>query len=293
MLIQHKSDPNCVTVTPRTRRRRKLKKQQTTISRQSSSNESFPQGYSLYQLFMSTKSAVQGIGYNFRHFLFDESRAVLEDESSDRAWILGESVRSATEFYEKWFSLSRMTYRRHWQDSILNPVSSLIYDTDTGWGCTIRSCQMLIAQVITRSGYNPKRIPALFSDRETALLSIHRFIHCDSDRHVGEWFGPTSVMLVLQKLLSISLNSHLGLGFVLSLDGRLYTPEISEQSKHAGGSSLASSSVTSPPVTRTDRVNSWPPSLLRAFLHHLGRLRVANSSTLARQPMILQRKNSG
>ena len=259
MLTKHKSDPNSGTSTSGMRNRRKLKKQQTSISRQSSSSESFPPGYSLYQMLMNTKSAVQGIGYNVRHFLFDESRPVLGSGQPDRAWILGEFFNSAGRFYAKWSMLNRMTYRRHWVDHIINPVTNVVYDSDTGWGCTIRSCQMLVAHALCRSGYNRKRVPALFSDCESSCLSIQRFVHADDDKRAGEWFGPTSVTLTIEKLLRNPDASALGLGIYVSLDGRLYKPDIQEESKYTASASSAPSSVDSPRLTlgRTGRVNSW------------------------------------
>ena len=280
MLAQHKSDPNFLTVTPKTRRRRKLKKQQTTISRQSSAIDSTPHSSSLFQMLMNTKKVVQGIGYNVKHFLFDESRPVTVQDRIGRVWLLGRAMQSSEEFYSLWAQLYRMTYRRRWPDPILSAKSSVLFDSDTGWGCTIRSCQMMMARVLVSCGISSRQTLSLFTDRDCAIFSIQKFILSQSDKQVGEWFGPASVSTVLKNLLNSHQGSSVGLGLVVSLDGRLYTRDIVTESQQPMGSSLGSS-VETPPVVSTRKKSTRNCSWDEAFA---GQSSPSISSSFAASP---------
>ena len=207
-------------------------------------------------MLMNTKTAVQGLGYNVKHYLFDDSRPVIIDEVVGRVWLFGELVTSTTEFYSRWSRIHRMTYRRHWPDPLLNPRTSIVFDSDTGWGCTIRSCQMMVSHALLRIGLPESRVLPLFADRETAFLSVHSFVNSQTDKFAGEWFGPSSVSLVLRRLLSSPQAASLGLGIVVSLDGVILTTDVIAQSRSEIGASLGSS-VETPPMTERRRANSW------------------------------------
>lgn len=269
MLTGRKSDPYYLTATPNTRNRRRLRKQKTTLSRLTSGSESTSQGNSIYQMLMNTKSAVQGIGYNFRSYLFDDSRPIeFESGSNERIWLVGVLAADSCTFYRMWKHIHRMTYRKRWPDPILNRKIGVLYDSDTGWGCTIRSCQMLLAHVLCRLGYEEDKLISFFLDRASALFSIQNFIQSQSQIQAGEWFGPTSASQVLKTLLETEeCKQSLHLGMVLSVDGRICIQDILTQSSMEENSISSLSSSASPGLRHlveesadlvgSGRANSW------------------------------------
>lgn len=269
MLTERKSDPYFLTATPNTRRKRRLRKQKTTLARQVSGSDNVSQSSSFYQILVSTKSAVQGIGYNFTKYLFDDSRPLVVDENSNqRVWLLGSPKESTSEFYISWEGIHRMTYRKRWPEPIMNRRIMVEYDSDTGWGCTIRSCQMLVAHALVRLQYPNSQLESLFEDVSSSLFSIHRFISSQAVIQAGEWFGPTSVSLALKRLLESKEGRCVGVGILVSVDGRISTEEVLEQSVDGqrASSSLGSSSNNVTPAPRLGddsyeacggRANSW------------------------------------
>ena len=178
----------------------------------------------VYQLLMDTKSTVQQIGYNVCGYLNEVYEDAVELDSSNSAFLLGEEFRESTFFYEKWNLFSRMTYRRDWADPMLNPKTQIVYDSDTGWGCTIRSSQMLLANLRLVDVKN-------FLDRESSNFSIHRFVH-SGGKFVGDWLGPTSGALALAALIRRHIPNKLGV--LASLDGRIYVPSLQYESVTRG-----------------------------------------------------------
>lgn len=246
-----------------------MRKQKTALARHGSGSDPAPQSSSLYQILVSTKSAVQGIGYNFSNYFFDDSRPVVIDENSkQRVWLLGSPKDSTPQFYNSWESIHRMTYRKRWPGSVMNRRIMVEYDSDTGWGCTIRSCQMLIAHALARLKYPNSKLESLFQDVPSSLLSIHRFIAAQTAIQAGEWFGPTSVSLALKRLVDSKEGRFLGIGILVSVDGRISTEEVlglSVEGQRAS-SSLDSSSQNATPAPRVGddslessagRANSW------------------------------------
>ncbi|KAE8548067.1 hypothetical protein EYB25_009860 [Talaromyces marneffei] len=88
------------------------------------------------------------------------------------------------------------------------------FTSDTGWGCMIRSGQMLLANAlaISRLGRDWRRVShtteenkllSLFADDPAAPFSIHRFVRHGAlycGKHPGEWFGPSATATCIQAL---------------------------------------------------------------------------------------------
>jgi len=143
-------------------------------------------------------------------------------------WVLGEQymLRSvageelsegAKEMRERVGSLFRFTYRRGF---VPIPGSSPPTTTDAGWGCMLRTGQMMLAQafrlhycqgivepglpesILDETAY---RIASWFCDRPESPYSVHNiamFGVCKG-KPVGSWFGPTTTALVLQELVAL------------------------------------------------------------------------------------------
>ena len=90
--------------------------------------------------------------------------------------------------------------------------------SDTGWGCMLRSGQMMLAQALLhhhlRRDWRMRRdrptpkwyglILRLFEDHPSAMFSIHRIAQVGRQYHrnIGQWFGPDTVCKVLRHIWS-------------------------------------------------------------------------------------------
>jgi len=114
-----------------------------------------------------------------------------------------------------------LTYRKNFTP--MKPPSS--FTTDTGWGCMLRSAQMLLAQVLVRhlgKGEWGRCFPVasdahrnllrwfLDAPKYFAFYSIHRMTECGRQygKEPGEWYGPTTVALVLRDLVASHRQRH-------------------------------------------------------------------------------------
>jgi len=88
--------------------------------------------------------------------------------------------------------------------------------SDTGWGCMLRSGQMMLAQALLhhhlRRDWRMRRdrptprwyalILRLFEDHPAAMFSIHRIAQVGRQYHrnIGQWFGPDTICKVLRHI---------------------------------------------------------------------------------------------
>jgi hypothetical protein len=168
---------------------------------------------SLHQMYVSTRSVVQDFGYSFRNLFFDQTILV---DGDIKVWICGKFFESSKPFYKIWNALARMTYRRNWPDPFISPRTGIVFDSDTGWGCTVRCAQMLLAKVCEDKSVS------LFSDEKNSVFGIHAFL-AKAPNLCADWAGPTSISLIVRDLVGSNRPS---LGTVLSTDGFIPLEEI-------------------------------------------------------------------
>ena len=132
-------------------------------------------------------------------------------------------------------SLFRFTYRKDFPTLSPYPISS-----DAGWGCMLRSAQMLMACAlqrhllgrdwrksdninILRASTQYCNILKLFSDYPGPphIYSIHHLVQCGMryDKLPGEWFGPSTAALVLRDLTKLHRSKYGGSLEVLVTQG--------------------------------------------------------------------------
>jgi cysteine protease ATG4 len=119
-----------------------------------------------------------------------------------------EALEQSNEFRAQLETIPWLTYRSGF--SSLDP--SVDITSDAGWGCTIRSSQMLIAYslilaelgsgfVRTDNSELYPKIVSLFADDIRAPFSLHNVIEYSRKNNlietVGEWFGPHKASAVL------------------------------------------------------------------------------------------------
>ncbi|KAI9738329.1 MAG: Cysteine protease atg4 [Cirrosporium novae-zelandiae] len=108
-------------------------------------------------------------------------------------------------------AFSSMTFSVRLRSQLLEQEG---FTSDTGYGCMIRSGQMLLANTLSilqlgrdwRRGSKPeeeRRLLAQFADDHRAPFSIHRFVEHGAQacgKHPGEWFGPSATAECIKAL---------------------------------------------------------------------------------------------
>jgi cysteine protease ATG4 len=138
---------------------------------------------------------------------FDEEKLV---------WLLGKSFnKDQMEDYRQAFeSILWFTYRRDFDQ--MKPYE---YTSDAGWGCMLRSAQMMVSQAFQRRllgstwrrvSFTPmEQLPQEYiqilkwfvdSPHPDCVYSIHNMVKIGMqyDKLPGEWYGPTTAAQVLR-----------------------------------------------------------------------------------------------
>lgn len=119
-------------------------------------------------------------------------------------------------------------YRNNFPVPLLNGATN-----DVGWGCMIRTGQMMICETLQRIEKirnKVKRIPELFFDDPFASFSIHNITMYGAKNNiaVGNWFSPTALSLTLEQLVNNNSIVDDCINILLSRDGIIYKDKVDE-----------------------------------------------------------------
>lgn len=131
-------------------------------------------------------------------------------------WLLGQEYTNLNEQFSEYMSqfesIIWMTYRRDFDAMV--PYE---YTSDAGWGCMLRSAQMILCQALQRYILGPNwrlrlgdqplekefvKLLKWFVDTpdQECIYSIHNMVKIGMqyDKLPGEWYGPTTAAQVIR-----------------------------------------------------------------------------------------------
>jgi cysteine protease ATG4 len=161
-------------------------------------------------------------------------------------WMLGRQFVNAEvdldEYKQAFESILWFTYRRDYAK--MEPYE---YTSDAGWGCMLRSAQMMLSQALKRRLlgrdwraplFSTEKLPQEYvtllkwfvdSPEPECIYSIHNMVKLGMryDKLPGEWYGPTTAAQVLRDLVNLHSRE---LGGVLSMyvpqEGVVYSDDV-------------------------------------------------------------------
>jgi cysteine protease ATG4 len=157
--------------------------------------------------------------HNIRQF---SDRAFNED-----VWVLG--VRHCppqpgglltSTYWRHLRTLVRLTYREAFE-----PIPGTDLTTDKGWGCMLRSGQMMLAQAMQRryGGDARKAIRATHdSPAPEHAFSLHNLVRRGETAYgvaAGGWYGPTNAARVIRDAMCTSSEFNGSIATVVCQDG--------------------------------------------------------------------------
>lgn len=164
------------------------------------------------------------------------------------------------DFCSDYYSRLWITYRTDFP-----PLLNTDTTSDCGWGCMIRTTQMMVAQAIMLNRFGREwrfsrrkrsyvtihgeetdfdrekmqewMILKLFEDKPSAPLGIHQMVEIASKdkgkKAVGSWYSPSEAVFIMKEAMTRSLSPLTGdTAMYLSIDGRVHIRDIEVESKN-------------------------------------------------------------
>lgn len=228
----------------------------------SSLHEELPTSYDSYTSQFSTNKCRSNIDVSYDDdddYLVEAAIEPAEETGQDVTYDYEEGIDG---FKKDFISRIWMTYRKDFaampaemRTSPNSPSNSGSYTSDCGWGCMIRSGQMLLAQALvihflgrswrfdpntqifsTTEDHIHRKIVRWFGDQlsKASPFSIHKLVELGkrNGKKVGEWYGPGSVAHVLKDAVKEAAKDNIDLASLhvyVSQDCTVYNQDIFDE----------------------------------------------------------------
>jgi len=176
------------------------------------------------------------------------------------------SSPSFPSFVEAFSRLLWFTYRKDFSS-----IENTQFTSDAGWGCMLRSGQMILAQALIANSENSdkdkEQIVRWFADtpRKESPYSIHAIAKSGElfGKAIGEWFGPSTIANVLCELVGAHKSSNLCV--YVSDDGAVYVDKVTKLAT-SNGNTWRPVLIIVPLRLGLDTMNEiYYPSILEMF----------------------------
>lgn len=180
----------------------------------------------IYILLLNCKSLMKNAyEYIINNYILDDiiyiEKNIIEQENS--IYVFGKKYIFSIELLKQELDkINHYCYRNNLPILLKNKS-----DNDIGWGCMLRTGQMMLCKVL-KDFYSDSEV--WFYDRPEAYFSIYNITLQGEKNHIscGNWFNPTGLAYTLKHL--VNENSHISkkIKIVVGRDGYLYDNEIEE-----------------------------------------------------------------
>mmetsp|Transcript_30422 Transcript_30422/g.93912 ORF Transcript_30422/g.93912 Transcript_30422/m.93912 type:complete len:444 (-) Transcript_30422:138-1469(-) len=186
-----------------------------------------------------TKSSYAGdfwaLFFNGKSVLAEAFRKDPKLRANCPAFVLGRrSEHSEPEHIAQWVNqnvkhIHFFSYRSRFPEPLEGGL-----DHDAGWGCMIRTGQMMLCEAVRRiipSEKLARHTQLLFRDIKSAPFGIHRMTEEGARAHipVGQWFSPTALAFTAKRLVAACEVTAPHLAVVIGMDGAVKRSEISSE----------------------------------------------------------------
>jgi cysteine protease ATG4 len=186
---------------------------------------------------VTSKSSYAG---DFWNVFFNSKTALAEAFRKDPklrantpAYILGRMNEGEPDFITQWVNENvKHIHYFSYRNRIPRPLSNGM-DHDAGWGCMIRTGQMMLCEALRRAlpDAAARHTQHLFQDTPTAPFGLHAMTDAGAKAciPVGNWFSPTALAHTVRRLVTESPITAPCLGVVIGNDGAVKRDEVSAE----------------------------------------------------------------